>query len=139
MDKRGISPLIATVLLVGFTIVLAAYLFSSNIGGKVIKTAETMQESSELIQFSAEYSDVNCTVDTLSGDKCYSLLIKNEESKDVGYIIRTIGNIGSDVYSKDVLLSSRESKLIEVTFNCNKVGCENNNVKAEVIPITFTD
>jgi len=143
MNKRGISPLIATVLLVGFAIVLSAIVFNSNPAERAISQVEEMQTSATPIQFSAEYKgDVACEEEVILGtgeDSCYTLLIKNEENEDVGYIIRTIGEDGSvDVFGQDVFLNPRESKLVYVTFDRDKVG-NPEKVSAEIIPITFDE
>lgn len=140
MNKRGISPLIATVILVGFAIVLSAVVFTSNPAEKAISQFEEMQTSAAPIQFSAEYKgDLTCTYNPALGDSCYTLLINNEENIDVGYIIRTLGEDGSaDVFGEDVFLSPRESKLVDVTFDKTKVG-DPETVSAEIIPITFDE
>lgn len=139
--KRGISPLIASVILVGFVVVLAAFMFSNM--GKVTKgtfeTAEGWQSSARLIDFEVELKPTILCADVsykICSDKefsCYVVLIENKMAEDISYIVRTIGDDGVDVCETGIF-EPFTSKMVAVYIE--DVGA---NIKAEIVPVSYTD
>ena len=137
--KKGVSPLIASVILVGFTIVLAAFMFfnlSSNTRS-LFGTVEDTQKSSRLIDFSVKTSpDMDCDKVNYkigNGNICYVILVENEMGEEISYIVRTIGDKGVDISQTDKF-EPFISKWVAVSYDKDKVG---SNVKAELIPVSY--
>lgn len=135
-NKKAISPLIATVLLIGFTVALAAVVMTW--GGKWIRevTGTTEERSEEQIMC---ITDVN--VEIQEDGTCYSgstikMRIENKASKDIQkFIVR--------VYDKDKNVGTLEIKetgdpvLVAFgvkTFSETKPSGLNVPDKVEIIP-----
>jgi hypothetical protein len=129
MEKRGINPLIASVFLIGLAFIIGLIVFASM--GSVTRNTLSKQEeavlSTEPINFEVSLKE-NC------GDNCYTLLISNKEEKEIGFLVRTIGDKGVDVYGGGVILSPYQARLFDITFDLNKVG---NKIETEVVPFTY--
>ena len=81
MEKRGISPLIATVLLLGFTIALAAVII--NWGQTFTKDIQTQTEQTSTIKITCA-NEVSFDISTA----CFTgsnlkVIVKNEGTKDI--------------------------------------------------------
>lgn len=131
MKKRGISPLIATVILVGFTIVMSIFVLvgMSNVGQRTIADQDKRIASSVVLDFGVKYSpaiyceglagEVICN----TGKDYYCVLIENKESQKVNYRIITKGSLGSEVCSPDkVELNGYESKVFAIGYDPVNVG-----------------
>jgi len=128
-SKKAISPLIATVFLVGFTIVLAILVFTWS--GKFTQTTQgivaKMTESAESI--SMEMHTINST----SYGKV-SLTVSNGENKEIANLtVILTGNLGSQSIITQGL-HPYETKLLIITFDPTHTG---NILKVEGIPIIF--
>jgi FlaG/FlaF family flagellin (archaellin) len=96
MDKRGISPLVATILLIGVAIIIAIIIFSF-IGNVSEDQMETQQEEIELVSTSLNFH-FNCIKYVLDGDPISSsVLITNEESTALDFVIQS----GSKIYTSE--------------------------------------
>tara|TARA_Y100000310_G_C20621944_1_gene783833 strand:+ start:514 stop:921 length:408 start_codon:yes stop_codon:yes gene_type:complete len=131
MNKKGISPLIATILLVGLTVVLAVGVLNWT-----RSTTEGLQENVDLSQpvevsFDAEFRGTeNC--EQSDDTYCYELLITNNENFDVNYLITTITSQGIEIEDiDDYSLGSYESKLFTVYYD-QSLGNENVEAKVDV-------
>ena len=146
MKKRGVSPLLASVILVGFTITFAAFMFF-NLSGTTkgtLGTVEDLKESSRLIDFKISLSpEISCddiadqNFSIGNGDKCYSLLIENQMNEDISYVVRTIGDRGVQIANTPVF-PAFSSKWIAVSYYEDVVGTEN-SVNAEIIPVSYQE
>lgn len=129
--KRGISPLIATVLLVGFVIIIAVavYLWYGNIiKGELVKRSALAEID----------SDCEALISLSVSDAAYS----------GSGIVVTIKNTGSEIFNgvrvladysdKNVVLSEKEmfkpGEVKELTFSCDECGGSSPN-KIEVMPM----
>lgn len=129
-NKRGISPLIATILLIGFTVALAAIIFSW--GNTFIRGTKESTES--MVQ-----KEISCSKDVrldikdaeLLGDKL-KLKIENAGKEDIeNFRVRVHGSDGVDSVETFSGLASLEIQNIEVEFNPDNVGAIN---EVEVLP-----
>ncbi len=134
MKKRGISPLIATVLIIGFTIVLAAVVIQW--GGSIV---EKLKQDSDLklqkqmiaseLKFDVKEADV-------FGNKTRVVIDNSGSRKIDGFKIRIFGNKGSKIIDTNLGLNSFEAKSFDVGFDKDKVG---NVEKIETFPIINID
>ena len=130
VNKKGMSPLIVTIILVGFTLVLSTGIFmwtQDSVVGNQIDSIPENWRGAEYLQFSASFSsacdnvtvyDHNCTG---RGSTCYVLLVENEEDNPVNYVIETSGNLGIDSCGP-FEINNYESKLVKVQFDNDSVG-----------------
>ena len=115
MKKRGVSPLIISVILVGFSFVLfiTVFAWSSTLTKDSI---ESIEFSPNRLDFKVEWSEE--THEDCVGTQetyCYVLLIENEEGFDVNYRILTKSSKGVEI-SEGYSLGAYESDLFEVTY-----------------------
>ena len=140
MRKRGISPLIATVILVGSIIVIASLVYRFSLGTTVSTTEETSEliDTAMPVRFSTRWQPGgSCGSCTPPEDDCYSLFIENEENRDVGFIVRTTGNVGTAVSSdKDRVLGPFEAQIFTICLDVGQVGVT--PYTAEIIPVTYS-
>jgi len=133
MSKRGISPLIATVILIGFTIVLAALIM--NWGGTLVENQTSQTE--ERIQQVTTLASLDVKIKTVIADNpengCENLkiLIKNEESTSIErFIIRITTSLETILFNTDTGLSPFTS----LWFNI-PVTCQGAIQKIEIFPV----
>ncbi|MBS3172603.1 hypothetical protein J4438_03415 [Candidatus Woesearchaeota archaeon] len=129
--KKGISPLIATVLLVGFTIVMSVFVLVgvSNMGQRTIAEQDKRIATAVVLDFDAKYSPALYCDNWTSEIKCntngkyYCVLIENQENREVNYRVITQGSLGSEICSPtNINLTGYESKVFAIGFDENKVG-----------------
>lgn len=131
MEKKGISPLVAIILIVGFVIILSVMIFSYGtvILDKVMKDAE---KSPSIVDFDVEWIDLNTGCIESEDNYCYALLITNNEDFIVNYIIITISSEGVDVNGpEDYETLSYESKRFNIYYD-KKLG-EDIEVKVRAV------
>ena len=151
VNKKGISPLIVSVILVGFTILMAGAIFSwtQTVTEGQMRTAQEWSESSADYDYGAEYfsdcgdtsiTDINCTNGRTT---CYQLKIENEEDVPADYIIETSGNLGLELCGP-FRLEPFQSQIVNVYYNNNSVGMPYNNVsctecwlEADISPVNL--
>ena len=112
-NKRGISPLIATVLLIGFTIALAAIIFSwiSSF------TEERAGKTAEIVK-----SEVGCATSIEIGVEkaCVDgtgihFILENRENNDIeGFVVRLEQGDNADVIEVDQRLGALEVTNIDI-------------------------
>jgi flagellin-like protein len=156
MKKKGISPLIATVLIIGFTVALAAIIITWSTG--FTKRMQTQTEETANVQ-------IICSTDVVFGIKsvcyedeaakctgaitpCYKVLIQNDGKEDItGWKIRVyqdantvkafdkpesvdaFGIVTVDVLTSDItgLISVRQIEAFPVITRSNKdIICSQN-------------
>lgn len=129
MNKKGFNPFIASIILVGFTFILGASVFSF-MNSEILKQQAYAQEliSQPLyVKFSAQFSQAECTNEGIecgvkeNGANCYSILVENQEAIAYNYYIWTEGERGVSVCGP-VKLESTTSRIINVYFDDDKVG-----------------
>lgn len=131
MSKKGISPLIAIILIVGFSIVLAIVLLNwANTLSKDVQ--DSTQERSEKNLFLSKDVSIDLKETTIAGDKI-NLLVENKGVKDIeDFIVRVYGFDGVDNIQVNSRLDSYGIKTFEITFDKNKVGIIK---EVELLPI----
>ena len=134
MNKRGISPLIASVFIVGLAIILGTTVFISmnNFTKSEIELQENLMESARIVRFSAWSPKENFECENFKFNSCYKLFIENKEDTEVSYYIVTKGKKGEDFF-EEVKLNQLQIKAFEVIFDKEVTG---EDIVAEVIPIT---
>lgn len=147
MFKKGVSPLIASVFLIGFAIVVGVMIFAStfNLNANLLEDQDKRIESAILLSFDAKYPrDFNCSASCSSGnvscssDSCYCILIENEENRIVNYMVKTAGNLGREVCSPENFeLGPFQSKIFAVGFNNVTVG--NEDITSEIEAVLILD
>ncbi len=129
VNKKGISPLIVSVILVGFTVLMAGAIFSwtQTVTEGQMRTAQEWSESTRDYDYGAEYfsdcsdtgiTDINCTN---GGTTCYQLKIENKEDVLADYIIETSGNLGVEICGP-FSLEPFQSQIVNVYYNNESVG-----------------
>ena len=131
--KKGVSPLIASVILIGCVVALASFMFFSLSGTTkgTLNTVGEWQSSARLIDFNVESKggcDENEPIG--EGDGCYSILIENQMAEEISYVVRTIGN--EVQIAETGPFAPYVSKLIDVSYDSD--GTE---ITVEVIPISY--
>ena len=114
MNKRGISPLIATVLIIGFTIVIAALVFQW--GGNYFQssTSETSQEAERAIAMTG--IEINLKEATF-GHEGINLLIESKTDKQIeGLKVRFTGDKGSTIVEVEEAIDPFATKRIPVNY-----------------------
>ncbi len=131
MKMKGISPLIATVLILGFTVALAAVIMTWGTGF-VKKMQETTEETA--------HKQMTCAIDVmldikkaqLIGDTI-KLLIENSGNRDVNkFYVRIHGSDGVDSIKTTSGLEAFGIQSFEVNCDQTKVGAID---KVEVFPV----
>jgi len=147
MSKKGISPLIASVFLVGFAIVIGVFVFIStfNLNNNLIEDQNKRIEGAVLLSFDARYPnkadcaslcdgvDVKCP-----SNNCYCILLENEENQEVNFIVKTNGEFGSEICSpNNFKLDSFQSKIFAVGFDGSSIGVD--NIRSEIDAVLILD
>jgi len=111
MNKRGISPLIATILIIGLTIVIAVLIFVW--GGKFVRQQRDIT-SAEIGTTVSCVGDVSLIVKNLCyDDNNIQLLLENKAGKDItGFVFKIADNFSS----YDDGLVSYKSSLFNATY-----------------------
>ncbi|MEW6063096.1 MAG: archaellin/type IV pilin N-terminal domain-containing protein [Nanoarchaeota archaeon] len=128
--KRGVSPLIATVLLIGFTIAIGVivYLWYGNI---VKEQAEKQSALSEIRSDCATGIAISVNDACLSSGNILKVTVRNEKNLLIhGIRVRLNGDI-SELKTEKEALNGLEEKQIDVRYN-DEVGTINN---IEVMPL----
>jgi len=129
--KKGISSLIATVLIIGFVVVLAVAIITW--GSSFFKSLKEQSESMAFESMSCA-SDVSISLKSacLIGNELI-FLVENSGSKDFeGLLVRFYGGSGGDSVSIDEGLASFGIKKFSSSFDIEKVG---ELEKVEVFPM----
>jgi len=132
MDKkRGISPLIATVLIIGFTIALAAVIMtwgSGFIKGMQKETEETAEKTmTTTTGVGFEIRDAEVKKDELR------LLIENQNKMALeSFLVRIYGKAGTDTITINDKVEAYNIKKITALFNVSAIG---QIEEVEVLPI----
>jgi len=128
--KKGVSPLIATVLLIGFTVAIGVmvYLWYGNI---VKEQAEKQSALSEIRSDCSTGVSISVSDACLSGNDILKVTVKNEKDLLIhGIRVRLNGGI-SELKTEKESLNGLEEKQISVRYS-NEVGAINN---IEVMPL----
>ena len=125
MDKRGISPLIATTMLIGMTMVIAVVVFG--FGHNVLYSVQEDQEldlkEAGLVNYDAYYKDSVCNVE--DGESCYNLLFSSNEGFPLKFSVITHANGGMHLSdSEDYFFEPFEQKIFVIIFP-DKLGKAN--------------
>ena len=122
LNKKGITPLIASILLIGFTVVLASIIFTW--GDKL--TEGLLQTSEERAEKNiACFSDINLKFRKaeIIEDNKIRLLVENNGQENIDkFNARIYGENGADNINTSESINSYEIKDIELDFNFLKTG-----------------
>ncbi|MBU3940816.1 MAG: hypothetical protein KKH88_02750 [Nanoarchaeota archaeon] len=134
MGKKGISPLIATVLLIGFAIVLAALVFRW--GGQFFssQTEQTDQEVREVLAFAG----IDISLEEARGPGCdnLSLLITNFEDVDIlRFLVRITDGDEIDLITTTDGIPAFYSDWVDVDY----LGDVTTITKIEIFPVIELD
>ena len=124
MKTSGISPLIATTMLVGMTVVIAVVVFGfgHNILYSVQQDQEVNLKEAGLVYYDSYFKDADCDG---GKDSCYRLLFVNEENFPLRFNIVTHTEGGMHLSeSEDYLLDPFEQKIFVIIFP-SKLGDAN--------------
>jgi len=129
--KRGISPLIATVLIIGFTIALAAVIMtwgSGFIKGMQKETEETAEKTMiTATGVGFKIKDAEVKKDELR------LLIENQNKMDIeSFLVRIYGKDGTDTITINDKIEAYNIKKITAMFNVSAIGQVE---EVEVLPV----
>src|SRR3989344_8012666 len=128
MQKRGISQLIATVLIIGFTIVLAAIIFIWLIGSieKIIIAQEEAEKE-------LSCADIQLDIKKACVENSYvNLLIGNKGNKEIKKeLFRIRGDLNTDITKKEEIISSFGTRNFNLGYNPLIIGNPN---KIELFP-----
>ncbi len=147
MNKRGISPLIASVFLVGFAIVIGVFVMIStfNLNSGLIDDQNKKIDNAVLLSFDAKYpnnadcaalcdpsADIKCR-----SNNCYCILLENEENREINFVVKTNGEFGSEVCSPENFeLDAFQSKIFAVGFDGSSIGTD---IRAEIDAVLFVE
>lgn len=130
--KKGVSPLIATVLIIGFTIALASSIIIWGTG-----FTKLMQKSAEELSLRS----ITCTTDVMitikhactEGELGVKVLVENYGVKDIeSFNIRILGSEGASAGQIPYKLEANGIKLLTTSYNHEEVGTVE---KVELIPV----
>jgi len=135
LNKRAITPLIATILLIGFTVVLAAIIITwgSSLTKSILERSESIKER-EINCF----SDYKINIKKIEvGSNKINLLIQNDGSGNIDkFKVRIYGINGIDNIETSMPLGSYSAEKFEINYNSSKTGSVN---EVEVFPFTTQD
>ena len=130
-SKKGISPLIATVLIIGFTIVLAALVIQW--GGSLFKNIqEETGETSELNIACTELLtglEVTPTPGILNNRKYIDLVVDNTKNKEIAGFIFRVYNEGETKVDVFDTTNEEDQGLIGLQGEEQEFSLEANNLK----------
>ncbi len=131
MEKRGISPLIATLFLVGLTIALA-----TGIGIWSQGITKTKMEGTELSPITVDFDvEISSAGECYEEYHCYGILITNNENFGVNYLVITSTNEGIESESpEDYYVGPFQSKLFTVSYD---KGLGKEDVKTSVDAVSL--
>ncbi|MDD5331842.1 MAG: hypothetical protein PHE43_03415 [Candidatus Nanoarchaeia archaeon] len=129
INKKGISPLIATILLVGFAIAVLAIAFLWARGYIEEKAAK----EGKLAEKQFECEDIEFTITSIQvTGSSVRVALKNLKDKNIDKLtFRIEGDSKSDLRNEYVSLEGLEVKPYEVEFDSSKI---NDPTKVSVIP-----
>src|SRR3989344_7876392 len=113
MKKRGISPLIATVLIIGFTIVLAAVVIQW--GGSLVEKLKGQSEGSLAKLTCAEKVNINIK-DACDTGISVLLTLENKGDVDIGSFVIRVNGDKTNVKEIDESISPFGVKKISVPY-----------------------
>ena len=131
MNKKGISPLIATLILVGLTVSLSVGIGIWSQGITKSKMEGTAL-SPIIVDFDVEISNVD---ECETGYHCYVLLITNNENFGVNYLVITTTSEGTETESpEDYYVEAFQSKSFTVSYDEN-LGKEEVRTRVDVVSL----
>lgn len=121
LNKKGISPLIATVLILGFTVALASVIMTWGTGF-VKKMQETTEETAQKQMTCSTDVMLNIRNAQILGNKL-RLLIENSGSRNIDkFHVRVYGSGGADITETTTGLDAYGIQSFEVTFDPSKTA-----------------
>jgi flagellin-like protein len=136
LKKRGLSPVVATTLLVSITLVLAVIIFfwaRSFISETIEKNGRTVDMSCEDVDFFTEIRDGKLFMQNIGSVAIYAIEIRvegNGEINEIGQADTTIGagesgefnlpegiNVGDTIIAVPILLGETDTK--QVSYACD--------------------
>jgi len=132
MKKRGVSPLISIILIISFTIVIAAFVFVWGSGTFVKYKEKTDFESTGSLECATKTA-INIKKACILGDKV-QLQIENTGSRDIdSFLFRTKGN-NINLFELNKNSGVYSSNMFEAEFDANRLTGILNPNEIEVFP-----
>ena len=131
MKKRGVSPLIATILLIGFTVMVVILIiiwgvrYVTEIKEKQGRTAEAKLQCERDVEIDIKDA-------SYSGNEI-DVLVENKGLKFDGFVMRVFGSKGVDVKDEIKSINQGEVKDIKFEYDDSNSG-DISDGKVEVIP-----
>ncbi len=121
MKKKAVSPLIATVLLIGFTVAIGVFVYLWY--GSFIKEQTEKQGALSEIK-TACASEIEISVSSVcKSSSGLKLNVKNEKSNIIhGIRARITGDVGTELKTEKESFGPLEEKQLEVNYDIDKVG-----------------
>ena len=122
MDKKGISPLVMAVILVGITITVGVVIvgFGHNIVYSTQQNQELDLVKAGLVNYDTYYKDAECNEEdpeVPKGNSCYRMLFSNGEKFPLKFSVVTHAEFGVHVSGPDeYLLNAYEQKVFIISY-----------------------
>jgi len=134
-ERKGVSPLIATVLIIGFTVVLAVLVI--NWALPFVRDLQEQTEESSNIQITCAQDVIFSIRDVCdSGANQVKLTISNDGNKDIDKFIGRFFRSGDDVDQKDIDFDSGGNGLGSFDIESDTISVTSEPIKnVELIPV----
>jgi len=136
-NKKGVSPLIASVLLVGIVVVIAFLIFwwYGEYVADNLEKSDISADQACLQDVSFSISNVNCLENSTATNKIVYFDMENTGSIDLSaFKISIVGNLANDVRS--ISQEVRQSVTSKLSFDYN-MGIVGTNLEFDVIPLVW--
>jgi hypothetical protein len=133
MNQKAVSPLIITVILVGFVFVISLVVFSFGIDihKSTMEDQEINLEKLGLINFDAYFKDDTCEAG--GNEFCYRLLISSSEDIPLEFVVRTVSDFGADIDRFE--FEPYQQKVVTITYPKSM----KEDVYAEITPVEVSE
>ncbi len=136
-DKKGVSPLVASVLLVGIVIVIAFLVFwwYGEYVADNLQKSEVSADQACLQDVGFSISDVNCAENSTATNKIVYFDLENTGSIDLSaFKASIVGNLANDVKSISQEVRQGVTSKLSFDYDMNLVGV---NLEVDVIPLIW--
>ena len=136
-DKKGVSPLVASVLLVGIVVVISFLVFwwYGEYVADNLEKSEVSADQSCLQDVGFSISNVNCLENSTATNKIVYFDLENTGSIDLNaFKASIVGNSANDV--KSISQEVRQSVTSKLSFGCD-VGLVGADLEVDIIPLIW--
>ncbi len=136
MNKRGLSPLIMTVILVGITITIGVFIIG--FGHDIVYSTQQNQEldlvKAGLVNYDVYYKDINCSGQVNLNESCYGMTFVNKEGFALRFGVTTHAEFGVHVGNpENYFLDAYEQKVFIISYPSDLGDADYAEVNAFVI------